>query len=146
MRLILIETNAKHTTQITWAPISERPYYHITMVHSINKLDLDRTLISGFLWLINRFYSPGCEINRIKIYFFRFKCARKVFTKRKKSLHLYTVCPRSRDPIYRVSYYIKWDTIFLTHSTLCAWLKMTQDPYNGRNRLDPYDFRWYGSR
>ena len=32
-------------------------------------------------------------------------------------LSLYTICPRSSDPFYVVSYYIKWVTTSWTHST-----------------------------
>ena len=32
-------------------------------------------------------------------------------------LSIYTVCPRSSDPFYRVSYYINWVTTSWSHST-----------------------------
>ena len=37
------------------------------------------------------------------------------------SISVYTVCPRSSEPFYKVSYYIKWVTTSWTHSTVQPW-------------------------
>ena len=35
---------------------------------------------------------------------------------------LYTMCPRSSDPIYKVSYYMKWATTSLTDNTYLTYI------------------------
>ena len=37
-----------------------------------------------------------------------------------------TVCPRSSDPFYIVSYYINWVTTSWTHSTSIEWYLITR--------------------
>ena len=51
---------------------------------------------------------------------------------------LYTVCPGSSDPFFRVSDYIKWDTTSWTHGTLAIGGKLAK--YLVRKYLRKIDY------